>query len=255
MFLKTIFCRCRSQIVQNFTRSHQNWSFFNLQSLFKVKKESIKQSYKQPISVSISKDKNRGCVAFGSCYIKNITNKESPDWLKNKILALGLKPISAVVDITNYVMFDLNRPLHAYDADKIDNEIIVRPCKEGESFEALDNKKYKLKACMCVIADKSSVLGLGGIIGGVKTSTEMETKNILLESAYFLPTSIRKTSRILNINTDAKYRFERGIDPNSISEGLEVATNLNGSNGQGVPQPQVTENHLAVDGYGYYEEN
>ena len=127
-----------------------------LGSLLKTKKKLIKQNYKQPISVSISKDKNQGCVAFGSCYIKNITNKESPDWLKNKILALGLKPISAVVDITNYVMFDLNRPLHAYDADKIDNEIIVRSCKEGESFEALDNKKYKLKAGMCVIADNSS---------------------------------------------------------------------------------------------------
>ena len=107
-------------------------------------------------------------------------------------------------------MFDLNRPLHAYDADKIDKEIIVRDSKEGEEFEALDKKKYKLKKGMCVIADKSSVLGLGDIIGGVKTSTEFETKNILLESAYFLPESIRKTARLLNINTDAKYRFERG---------------------------------------------
>jgi phenylalanyl-tRNA synthetase beta chain len=197
-----------------------------LGSLLKTKKKLIKQNYKQPISVSISKDKNQGCVAFGSCYIKNITNKESPNWLKNKILALGLKPISAVVDITNYVMFDLNRPLHAYDADKIDNKIIVRSCKEGESFEALDNKKYKLKAGMCVIADNSSVLGLGGVIGGTKTSTELETKNILLESAYFLPVSIRKTSRLLNIDTDAKYRFERGVDPSSIKEGLENATAL-----------------------------
>ena len=82
---------------------------------------------------------------FGGCYIKGISNKESPDWLKNKILALGLRPISAVVDVTNYVMFDLNRPLHAYDADKIDKEIIVRDSKDGEEFEALDNKKYKLK--------------------------------------------------------------------------------------------------------------
>ena len=109
--------------------------------------------------------------------------------MKNKIYALGLKPISAIVDITNYVMFDLNRPLHAYDADKIDGEIIVRDSKEGEDFEALDKKKYKLKKGMCVIADKSSILGLGGIIGGTKTSTELETKNILLESAYFLPVS------------------------------------------------------------------
>ncbi len=123
-------------------------------------------------------------------------------------------------------MFDLNRPLHAYDADKIDKEIIVRDSKEGEEFEALDKKKYKLKKGMCVIADKSSILGLGGIIGGVKTSTEFETKNILLESAYFLPESIRKTARDLTIDTDAKYRFERGIDPNSVIEGLEIAAEL-----------------------------
>ncbi len=195
-------------------------------SLLKLKKKSLKQKLSQPVKVSITKEKEQGCLSFGSCYIKNITNKKSPDWLKNKILALGLKPISAVVDITNYVMFDLNRPLHAYDAKKIDKEIIVRNSKKGESFEALDNKKYKLKSGMCVIADKNSILGLGGIIGGTKTSTELGTKNILLESAYFLPSSIRKTARQMNINTDAKYRFERGIDPNSIQEGLEIATGL-----------------------------
>ena len=194
--------------------------------LMPLKKIKINQTSKQKIKVSITKDKHQGCLAFGSCYIKNIVNRESPNWLKNKLLALGLKPISAVVDVTNYVMFDLNRPLHAYDADKIDKEIIVRDSKEGEEFEALDNKKYKLKKGMCVISDKSSVLGLGGIIGGTKTSTELETKNILLESAYFLPSSIRKTSKELIIDTDAKYRFERGIDPNSILEGLEVATDL-----------------------------
>ncbi len=197
-----------------------------LGSLLKLKKKSLKQKSSQPIKISISKEKNQGCLSFGSCYIKNITNKESPEWLKNKILALGLKPISAVVDITNYVMFDLNRPLHAYDASKIDKELIIRNAKDDEEFEALDKKKYKLKNGMCVIADKSGILGLGGIIGGTKTSTELETKNILLESAYFLPTSIRKTGRLLNITTDAKYRFERGIDPNSIQEGLEIAVEL-----------------------------
>jgi len=131
-----------------------------------------------------------------------------------------------VVDVTNYVMFDLNRPLHAYDADKINKEIIVRDSKDGEEFEALDSQKYKLKKGMCVISDKSGVLGLGGIIGGKSTSTELNTNNILLEAAYFLPSSIRKTARELNINTDAKYRFERGIDPNSIKEGLETAAEL-----------------------------
>ena len=194
--------------------------------LISLKKKKLKQNSKHLIKTSVTKDKHQGCLAFGSCYITNIVNKESPEWLKKKLHALGLKPISAVVDITNYIMFDLNRPLHAYDADKIDKEIIIRDAKDGEEFEALDNKKYKLKKGMCVIADKSSILGLGGIIGGTKTSTELDTKNILIESAYFLPSSIRKTSRELAINTDAKYRFERGIDPNSIFEGLQVATEL-----------------------------
>ena len=194
--------------------------------LIQTKIKKIKQTAKHSIKTSIAKDKVPGCIAFGSCYIKNIANKESPDWLKKKLIALGLKPISAVVDVTNYVMFDLNRPLHAYDADKINKEIIVRDSKDGEEFEALDSQKYKLKKGMCVISDKSGVLGLGGIIGGKSTSTELNTKNILLEAAYFLPSSIRKTARELNINTDAKYRFERGIDPNSIKEGLETAAEL-----------------------------
>ena len=194
--------------------------------LLPLKKKKLNQSTKHLIKTSIKKDPKQGCLTFGSCYIKDIVNTESPDWLKEKLVSLGLKPISAVVDITNYVMFDLNRPLHAYDADKIDKEIIVRDSKEGEQFEALDNKKYKLKKGMCVITDKSGVLGLGGIIGGTKTSTELDTKNILLESAYFLPASIRKTARELSINTDAKFRFERGIDPNSIVEGLQLATEL-----------------------------
>jgi len=182
----------------------------------------INQKFKNPIKVSIKKEKGQGCAVFGSVYIKNVQNKESPDWLKKRIISLGLKPISAIVDATNYVMFDLNRPLHAYDADKIDQEIIVRNSKKGESFEALDNKKYILKNNMCAITDKSGVLGLGGIIGGTRSGTEFSTKNILLESAYFFPATTRKTSKILNIDTDAKYRFERGIDPNSIKLGLEL---------------------------------
>ena len=183
----------------------------------------IKQKFKQPIKISISKEKNQGCAIFGSVYIKNVENKESPDWLKNRIISLGLKPISAIVDITNYIMFDLNRPLHAYDADKINKEIVVRNSKKGETFEALDNKKYTLGSNMCAITDRSGVLGLGGVIGGTRTGTEFTTKNILLESAYFYPSEIRKTAKNLNIDTDAKYRFERGIDPESIKMGLELA--------------------------------
>ncbi len=186
----------------------------------------IKNSGPQKIKVSIAKDKNQGCTIFGSCLIKNVTNKESPKWLKDKIISLGQKPISAIVDITNYIMLDLNRPLHAYDSDKIDKEIIVRNSEKGETFEALDNKEYKLDNDMCVISDKSGVLGLGGIIGGTRSGTEFNTKNIFLESAYFLPRSIRKTSKLLNIDTDAKFRFERGIDPQSIEIGLKKAAQL-----------------------------
>ena len=186
----------------------------------------IKNSGPQKIKVSITKDKNQGCTIFGSCLIKDVTNKESPKWLKDKIISLGQKPISAIVDITNYVMLDLNRPLHAYDSDKIDKEIIVRNSEKGETFKALDNKEYKLDNDMCVISDKSGVLGLGGIIGGTRSGTELNTKNILLESAYFLPRSIRKTSKLLNIDTDAKFRFERGIDPQSIKIGLDKAAQL-----------------------------
>ena len=186
----------------------------------------IKFKDTKKFKVTITKHKNQGCTIFGSSLITGVTNKESPKWLKEKILSLGQKPISAIVDITNYVMFDMNRPLHAYDLDKIDKEIIVRNSSTGESFKALDNKEYKLEEDMCVISDQSGILGLGGIIGGTRTGTELNTKNILLESAYFEPRSIRKTSKKLNIDTDAKFRFERGIDPESIEEGLKKAANL-----------------------------
>ncbi len=194
--------------------------------LRKTNSSEIKSFGQQNIKVKIKKEKNQGCSTFGSLLIKDVKNKESPKWLKDKLLSVGQKPISAIVDITNYVMLDLNRPLHAYDADKIDSEIIVRNSKKGESFEALDKKKYVLEDNMCVITDKTGILGLGGIIGGTRSSTEFGTKNILLESAYFYPKSIRKTSKLLSIDTDAKHRFERGIDPNSIEEGLLVAANL-----------------------------
>jgi len=150
----------------------------------------------------------------------------SPQWLKDKLISIGQKPISAVVDITNYVMLDLNRPLHAYDADKIDKGIIVRNSKKGERFTALDNKDYTLEENMCVISDNTGVLGLGGIIGGTRSGTELNTKNVLIESAYFDPRSIRKTSKLLNIDTDAKFRFERGIDPLSIEQGINRAAEL-----------------------------
>jgi phenylalanyl-tRNA synthetase beta chain len=194
--------------------------------LKKLKTEKLIQKSKQKVSVKITKEKNQGCNSFGSCLITGVKNTESPEWLKKKIISLGQKSISAIVDITNYVMFDLNRPLHAYDADKIDKEIIVRNSKKGEKFKALDEKVYNLEDGMCVITDASGVLGLGGIIGGTRSGTKLDTKNILIESAYFNPRSIRKTSKILNIDTDAKFRFERGIDPLSIEQGLQRAAEL-----------------------------
>ena len=189
-------------------------------------KIKIKKNGKQTLKVRIEKTKTQACTIFGSCLVKNIKNQESPEWLKKRILSLGLRPISAVVDITNYVMFDLNRPLHAYDVDKIDKEIIVRNSKKGENFKALDNKVYNLDEEMCVISDHEGVLGLGGIIGGTRSGTALDTKNILLESAYFDPEITRRTAKKLELNSDAKFRFERGIDPNSIKVGLEKASEM-----------------------------
>jgi len=195
--------------------------------ILKIAKDiKFKSNKKQTLKVKIIKEKNQGCLSFGSCLITNVKNKESPQWLKDKLISIGQKPISAIVDITNYVMIDINRPLHAYDADKIEKGIIVRNSKSGEEFTALDNKSYKLDDGMCVISDNKGVLGLGGIIGGTRSGTELDTKNILLESAYFHPRSIRKTSKKLNIDTDAKFRFERGIDQLSIEEGLNKAAIL-----------------------------
>tara|TARA_Y100000389_G_scaffold147019_1_gene145852 strand:+ start:1086 stop:3494 length:2409 start_codon:yes stop_codon:yes gene_type:complete len=191
-----------------------------------IKEKKFKSKNKQTLKIKIIKEKNQGCSTFGSCLITNVKNTESPKWLKDKLTSVGQKPISAIVDITNYVMLDINRPLHAYDADKIKNGIIVRNSKSGEEFTALDNKKYKLENGMCVIADSKGVLGLGGIIGGIRSGTELNTKNILLESAYFEPRSIRNTAKKLNLDTDAKFRFERGIDPLSIKDGLTKAALL-----------------------------
>ena len=191
-----------------------------------LKEKKIKSKIRPTLKVKINQEKSQGCSAFGSCLITNVKNTESPKWLKSKLISIGQKPISAIVDITNYVMLDINRPLHAYDLDKIEKGIIVRNSKSGEEFTALDNKHYKLENNMCVISDYKGVLGLGGIIGGTRSGTELNTKNILLESAYFEPRSIRNTAKKLNIDTDAKFRFERGIDPLSIEDGLNKAALL-----------------------------
>ena len=190
------------------------------------KENKNKSNFKQSIKVKINKEKNQGCSTFGSCLITNVKNIESPKWLKDKLVSIGEKPISAIVDITNYVMFDINRPLHAYDADKIEKGIIVRNSKPGEEFSALDKKNYKLQNDMCVISDNKGVLGLGGIIGGTRSGTGFDTKNVFLEAAHFDAKSIRSTAKKLNIETDAKFRNERGIDPLSINTGLMKAAVL-----------------------------
>ena len=183
-----------------------------------------KGSFKSPIKIEIQD--NKICSAFAGRYFRNVKNTESPEWLKNKLKSIGLRPISALVDITNFVMYDENRPLHVYDADKINGKIIVRAANDGESFLALDEKDYHLKNGMCVIADEKKVLGLGGIMGGESTGCSTETKNVLLESALFDEINTAKTGRNLSILSDARYRFERGVDPNSTLKGIDLATQL-----------------------------
>jgi phenylalanyl-tRNA synthetase beta chain len=199
-------------------------SAYGLGKLIEQKKIKLKEKSKIKNKVQIKT--GSGCNAFGSLYIEGIKNCESPEWLKKDLESLGLKPISAIVDITNYVMFDLNRPMHAYDADKIDGNIIVRQSNNGESFEALDEKKYSVPVGACLITDKNKILGLGGIIGGKSSSIDLDTKNIILEAAAFDPVKIAKVSKQLGIITDAKFRFERGVDPNSIETGLKLAAKL-----------------------------
>ncbi len=196
-----------------------------LGSLKEIKKIDIKNKIKNPFKVTI--EKNSGCSAFSYCYIEGVKNIESPKWLKDKILSVGLRPISAIVDITNYIMIDLNRPLHAYDADKISKKhVIVRLSKKNEKFNALDDKEYKLEDGNCLITDKDKILGLGGIIGGASTGVSEKSKNILIESALFEPSLISKTSKKLGINSDASFRFARGVDKNMMVYGSQLAAKL-----------------------------
>ena len=196
--------------------------------LKQIKLPKIKIGSKSPMNVMFEEanDEKNYCPAFGSRYIKNVKNCESPQWLKDKLNSIGLKPISALVDITNYILFDYNRPLHVYDADKVSGSIIIRSAKKDEKFFGLDDKEYSLDEGMCVIADEKKSLGLGGILGGSSSACNMATTNILLESALFIPSNIANTGRKLFIDSDARYRFERGVDPNSLNIGLDRAALL-----------------------------
>ena len=158
------------------------------------------------------KKKSHLCSGVSGRFFKNVKNIESPDWLKRRLTLIGLRPISALVDITNFVTFDLGRPLHVYDADKLSGNLVMRKALQNEKCKTLDEKEYLLSNEMIVISDDKTLHGIGGVMGGAKSSCSMETKNVFLEVALFDPISITKTGRKLNLQSDARYRFERGID-------------------------------------------
>ena len=199
--------------------------------LGKVKKPSIPEpegSFPCPVDVKLEFDKQEEdlCPAFGLQYVKGVKNCPSPKWMQQRLLAIGLRPISALVDITNYVTYDLGRPLHVFDADKVSGDLVVRRGKEGEKFLALDGKEHTLGPQNCVIADDNGVESLAGVMGGELSGCSDETVNVLVESALWHPLNIARTGRDLGINTDARYRFERGVDPSFCKPGLDQGTNL-----------------------------
>src|SRR5438874_6677252 len=156
------------------------------------------------------------CPFFSLRKIDNVKLGPTPQWLRAKIESVGVRSINNIVDISNFVMLELGQPTHAFDGDKLKGGINVRLARDGEKFLALDGKTYSLKLDNCVIADSERAVGIGGVMGGEETGVTDSTKNILLEAAYFLPASIRTTARDLNLQSDASYRFERGVDPDMI---------------------------------------
>ncbi|MEA1938422.1 MAG: phenylalanine--tRNA ligase subunit beta, partial [Pseudomonadota bacterium] len=182
--------------------------------------------FKNPVAVTIAQDARNACPLFVGRAIRGVKNGISPKWMQDRLRAVGLRPINALVDITNYVSLDLVRPLHVFDIDKLKGDITVRMSKKGETIDALDNKSYTLDADMTAITDPSGVLALGGVIGGEKTSSDEDTTNVFVECALFDPVGIAKTGRKLQILTDSRYRFERGVDPVFTREGIEHVTRL-----------------------------
>ena len=193
-----------------------------------IKEKQIKISTsKENLPVFIDTENNfEGCTIFAGRLIKNITNNQSPDWLVKRLESIGIKSINCLVDITNFINFDRGRPLHVYDANKINNKIGARDAKVGEKILALDGKDYELKPGICVIADNEKVLGIGGIMGGNESGSTIETNDVFIESAYFDPIKTALSGRALNIISDSRYRFERGVDPEYVIEGLNLATQM-----------------------------
>jgi len=187
---------------------------------------AVAGSFPSPLSVSIDDGATDACPLFIGRYIKNVKNGPSPDWLQARLKAIGLRPISALVDVTNYLSYALCRPLHVFDADKISGDLNVRLSKEGEKFKALDEEEYTLQDGMTIIEDDNHIAGLAGVMGGLESGCSEDTHNVFLEVAYFDPARTAKTGRALQIDSDARYRFERGIDPAFTVPATEIATRL-----------------------------
>jgi phenylalanyl-tRNA synthetase beta chain len=199
--------------------------------LGKLKKDAVKPvkgGFANPIPIALEFDKESrdACPVFAGRVVRGVRNGPSPQWLQRRLTAIGLRPINALVDITNFVSYDRGRPLHVYDADKLKGTIRARLGRKGEKFRALDGKAYEVDDDMCVIADDRTVLGLGGVIGGEDTGVTEATTNVFIESAYFDPKRTARTGRRLGIQSDARFRFERGVDPDFVVPGLELATDL-----------------------------
>jgi phenylalanyl-tRNA synthetase beta chain len=201
-----------------------------------------------PIGVALKFEGDPVCKMFAGRLIRGVKNGPSPQWLQDRLRAIGLRPISALVDITNYITHDRARPLHVFDADKLKGGIHARMAAPGETLAALDGKIYALDESMCVIADDSGALGIGGIIGGESTGCTDETVNVFVECAWFEPASIAVTGRRLGIVSAARYRFERTVDPESVRPGIELATKMILELCGGVAHEVVVAGHVSAPG-------
>jgi phenylalanyl-tRNA synthetase beta chain len=199
-----------------------------LGTLKPVKADAIAGSYKSSLKWTHGYEPtpDSPCPIVVGRHFRGLRNGPSPDWLQRRLKAIGLRPISTLVDITNLVTFDLNRPLHVFDAKKLSGDLVMRQARESEQILALDGKTYTLDPSVSVIADANGVHGIGGIMGGEDTGVREDTTEVFLEAAYFQPIGIAASGRKLGILSDARYRNERGIDPESCRWGAEVATRL-----------------------------
>ncbi|NTJ05662.1 phenylalanine--tRNA ligase subunit beta [Rhizobium lusitanum] len=179
-----------------------------------------------PVALKIVLDDTRLCPGFALRLVRGVKNGPSPKWMQQRLLAIGLRPISALVDITNYMTFDQGRPMHVFDAAKVKGNLVVRRARDGETVLALDQREYKLNPSNVVIADDNGVESIGGIMGGEHSGCDENTTDVLIESALWDPMNIAKSGRSLGIITDARYRFERGVDPEYMVPGLERTTEL-----------------------------